>query len=819
MAEKPTYEELEQRVKRLEKEAVKYRKLFEEARDGIVLTDAETGIIIDCNSEIAKLVERKKSELLGQHQRILHPQDTIIDGFSDTFIKHRDGFDGQILDAQVITSNGEIKDVAIKANSLNLGNRKHLQGIFRDITEQKRAEQKIQQNEAGLKTLLCLYDMFDKPLEEIISFVVEECVKQSASELAFLGLITEDQKFMNAHLWSKQAMAQCTIEKKPVQFPIKDAGLWAESIRQRQIITVNDYSAVNPYKKGIPAGHVRLTRFMSVPLVIGNRVVAVIGVANKATPYTNTDGLHLNLLLQGFWEFLKRKQAEKVVRESEDKLRSLFNDALDMIHIVDEDYKIVDANPAELETMAYTRDEYIGKHILEIVHPDYQSVSKAALDSAFEGKEVKGLETAWITKHGKRIDVEINAVPQTAIGKIVSIRTIARNITERKLAEEEKRKLEAQFQKAQKFESIGTLAGGIAHDFNNLLMSFQGNTSLMLMDIDSYHPHYEMLKSIEKQIKSGVNLTSQLLGYASKGMYEVKPTNLNQMVEETSMTFGRTRKQTTIHRNLAEDLFAIEADQGQIEQILLNLFINASDAMPGGGDLYLETKNVAHKDMKSGLYKSKAGNYVKLTVRDTGEGIDKSTMERIFDPFFTTKEMGRGTGLGLASVYGIIKAHGGYIDVESKEKQGTTFEIYLPATTKRVSKAKKASEKLIKQTGTMLLVDDEAAVRKVCISILEKIGYRVLSAKDGQEAIELYRNNKDEIDIVLLDMIMPNMSGGEVYDRLKEINPEVKVLLSSGYSIDGEATEILNRGCDGFIQKPFDIEKLSAKISKVLNNK
>jgi len=332
-------------------------------------------------------------------------------------------------------------------------------------------------------------------------------------------------------------------------------------------------------------------------------------------------------------------------------------------------------------------------------------------------------------------------------------------------------------------------------------------------------PHYEMLKSIEKQTQSGVHLTRQLLGYASKGRYEVRPINLNQIVEETSRTFGRTRKQITIHRNMAEDLFAIEADQGQIEQVLLNIFINASDAMPGGGDLYLETNNVTHKDRKSGLYKSKAGDYVKLTVRDTGKGMDKITTERIFDPFFTTKEMGRGTGLGLASVYGIIKAHGGYIDVQSKVNQGTTFEIYLPSTTKKVGKATEDSEKFIKQSGTALLVDDEAAVREVCMSILKKIGYRVLSAKDGQEAIELYRNNKDEIDIVLLDMIMPDMGGGKVYDRLKEINPEVKVLLSSGYSIDGEATDILNRGCGGFIQKPFNIKKLSAKIKEILNNK
>jgi nitrogen-specific signal transduction histidine kinase/CheY-like chemotaxis protein len=414
---------------------------------------------------------------------------------------------------------------------------------------------------------------------------------------------------------------------------------------------------------------------------------------------------------------------------------------------------------------------------------------------------------------GSKFDVRICAFPLLGINNTVTgFIEIVEDITVKK-------KLEAQFQKAQKFESIGTLAGGIAHDFNNLLMNIQGNTSLMLMDIDSYHPHYERLKSIEKQIQGGANLTRQLLGYASKGRYEVKPTNLNQIVEETSTTFGRTRKQITIHRNMAEDLFAIEADQGQIEQILLNLFINASDALPGGGDLYIETNNVTDKDMKSRLYKSKAGNYVKLTVRDTGKGMDKITMERIFDPFFTTKEMGRGTGLGLASVYGIIKAHGGYIDVESKMNQGTTFEIYLPSTTKKVDRVTKDSEKLIKQSGTVLLVDDEAAVREICISILEKIGYRVLSAKDGEEVLELYRNNKDEIDIVLLDMIMPNMSGGEIYDRLKEINPEIKVLLSSGYSIDGEATEILNRGCDGFIQKPFDIKKLSAKIGEILDNK
>ncbi|MBW1938211.1 MAG: PAS domain S-box protein [Deltaproteobacteria bacterium] len=621
----------------------KYRKLFEEARDGIVLADAETGIIVDCNSEIAKLVERKKSELLGQHQSILHPQLAIVDGFSDSFIKHRNKFDGQILDEHVVTSTGEIKDVAVKSTIIELDNKKYLQGIFRDITEEKKAKEALIKSEKLYRTLVENIDMGVTLIDTNHNIILTN---------------TGQEKMFN---------------KKAKEF-------------------------------------------------IGKKC---------------------------FQEFEKR--------------------------------------------------DGVCPHCPGVI--------------AMNTGQTAEVETAGLKDDGSKFDVRICAFPIFGTNNTVTgFIKIVEDITVKK-------KLEAQFQKAQKFESIGTLAGGIAHDFNNLLMSIQGNTSLMLMDIDSYHPHYERLKSIEKQIKGGVNLTRQLLGCASKGRYEVKPTNLNQIVEETSKTFGRTRKQIAIHRNMTEDLFAIEADRGQIEQVLLNLFINASDSMPGGEDLYLETNNVTNKDMKSRPYKSKAGNYVKLTVRDTGKGMDKITKERIFDPFFTTKEMGRGTGLGLASVYGIIKAHGGYIDVESKMNQGTTFEIYLPSTTKKADRVTKDSEKLIKQSGTVLLVDDEVAVRKVCMSILEKIGYRVLSAKDGEEVLELYRNNKDEIDIVLLDMIMPNMSGSEIYDRLKEINPEVKVLLSSGYSIDGEATEILNRGCDGFIQKPFNIKKLSEKLGAILNHK
>ncbi|MCJ7617612.1 MAG: response regulator [Desulfobacterales bacterium] len=393
------------------------------------------------------------------------------------------------------------------------------------------------------------------------------------------------------------------------------------------------------------------------------------------------------------------------------------------------------------------------------------------------------------------------------------------DVTAQKQAEEKTEKLTAQLKTAQKMEAIGTLAGGIAHNFNNLLMGIQGNTYLMFLDIDSSHPHYKRLKSIEKQIQSGIKLTSQLLCYVSKGKYEVKPISLNQIVNEISDIFGQTRREIVIHKKLAEDLFAIEADQDQIEQVLLNLFVNAADAMPGGGDLFLETINITHKDIKSELYDPKVGTYAMLIVKDTGMGMDKSTVEQIFDPFFTTKEMGRGTGLGLASVYGIIKAHGGYIDVESRMKHGATFTIYLPATKSNILEVAKTSDKFIKGTGTVLVVDDEEIIQVLCKELLENIGYRVFTAKDGKEAIKLYIKNQNKIDIVVLDMIMPNMSGGEVYDRMKEINPDIKVLLSSGYSMVGEVTSILNRGCDGFIQKPFNINVLSAKIREILEKK
>jgi signal transduction histidine kinase/CheY-like chemotaxis protein len=434
------------------------------------------------------------------------------------------------------------------------------------------------------------------------------------------------------------------------------------------------------------------------------------------------------------------------------------------------------------------------------------------------GRSAKGLEWETIRPDGTiRYEETSTSLIKDLDGQPIGFRGIVRDITDRKESEREKKKLETRLQQAVKMEAIGTLAGGIAHNFNNLLMSIIGNASMVLLDLDHSHPHYKNLKNIEKQVKNGSKLTRQLLGYAMEGKYEIKPISLNQVVKETSDTFGEARKDIMIHRELTEKLYGIEADQEQVEQVLLNLYVNAAEAMPGGGDLFLKTMNATDKDMTGKAYEPKPGNYILLIVRDTGVGMDQKTMDRIFDPFFTTKGLAQGTGLGLASAYGIIKGHKGYIDVYSDKERGTTFEIYLPAIEKEVEDEKELSGKFVEGQETVILVDDEEIVLEASEQMLRRLGYDVLMASSGQEALELYDKGCGKIDMVLLDMVMPGMGGGETYDRMKEINPEVKVLLSSGYSIDGEASEILERGCNGFIQKPFDMEQLSRSIRDILD--
>ena len=338
----------------------------------------------------------------------------------------------------------------------------------------------------------------------------------------------------------------------------------------------------------------------------------------------------------------------------------------------------------------------------------------------------------------------------------------------------------------------------------------------MLLDASTNHTHFERLKRIEDLINSASKLTKQLLGFARGGKYDVKPVNINELIKKTSSIFERTKKEISINCVYEDDIWTMEADQNQIEQVLLNLYLNAWQAMPDGGNITLETKNEHIEEYNQNVHFLKPGRYVKISVIDTGIGMDEKTKERIFEPFFTTKEIGKGTGLGLAMVYGIIKNHNGFINVISSKGHGTIFEIYLPSSEKHILKVEDTKQDIKQGSETLLIVDDEKSVLDVTKEILESLGYTVYSAENGEKAIKIYKEKKDEIHLILLDMIMPGISGNETFDRIKEINPSVKVVLSTGYSLNVQAQRIMDKGCDGFLYKPFDIVQLSTKIHEVL---
>ena len=519
-----------------------------------------------------------------------------------------------------------------------------------------------------------------------------------------------------------------------------------------------------------------------------------------------------NILSGMLMDVTERKQAEQAVRESEESYRLLAETAGDMILVTDLNDRIKYVNQAGLRLSGYGEAEIIGMNLSELLPAKRVAEFEERLNRRLAGDQALHFyQTEIITRDGSFMQVEVNSSFIMKHGKPSGILHTARDVTERK-------RLETQLQQAQKMEAIGTLAGGIAHDFNNVLMGIQGHASLILLHADPAHPHIEHLRGVEDLVQKGAELTKQLLGFARGGRYEVKPTDLNRLAARSAEMFGRTKKEIKIHEKYEKEIWPVEVDQGQIEQVLLNLYVNAWQAMPRGGDLYIETTNLVLDKTYSKPYRVRPGNYVKLSVTDTGVGIDRETQQRIFDPFFTTKEMGRGTGLGLASAYGIIKNHGGIINVYSEKDRGTTFNIYLPASKKEVIvEDKKLSDKVLRGNETVLLVDDEDSILDIGAEVLRALGYEVLTARSGDEAIELFLSQDGRIDLVILDMVMPGKSGGEAYDEMKTANPGGKVLLSSGYSLEGQAEEIMGRGCNGFIQKPFNMKELSKKVREILD--
>ncbi len=503
----------------------------------------------------------------------------------------------------------------------------------------------------------------------------------------------------------------------------------------------------------------------------------------------------------------------RALEQTTSLLEATLNAIPDILGIQDDNHKIIRYNDAGYRFLKKKHDEVVGRHCYELLGRS-EECELCATSECYRTKEPSS-----IVRYEQALDawLDVRAYPiLNENNELIRVIEHLRDVTAEKKAEEENRLLQEQLLNAQKMESLGTLAGGIAHDFNNLLMGMQGQLSLMALDLKPFKGLSGQIETIQDYIKRATDLTKQLLGFARGGKYEVKPIDINTLVKDSASLFGRTNKELEIITKTAPGSLVIEADRRQLEQVLLNVFINAWQAMPDGGSLQIQTELFHLKKTDEKLHQIIPGRYAKISLTDSGIGMDEATQKRIFDPFFTTKEKGRGTGLGLASAYGIIKNHNGYIYVTSTLGVGTVFDIYLPISEKDPNAETALTGEIFTGHGRILLVDDEQMILDVGQSMLEKLGYKVTISKGGEKTIEWIKNMGNEIDLVILDMIMPGIDGEEVFDYIQSTCPDLPVLLSSGYTLDGKAEAIMQKGCSGFIQKPFTLSELSRQIRTVL---
>lgn len=519
-------------------------------------------------------------------------------------------------------------------------------------------------------------------------------------------------------------------------------------------------------------------------------------------------------------DITERRKVESALRKSEEQFRTLTENAPIGIYYNDFTGKFLYGNRKAEEIIGYEKDELIEKNFFEANLLKKRDLPKALKVLALNrfGKSTGPEEFTLIRKDGTERTVEIMTEVISVSGKKMVLGMV-HDLTERRIMEAERRKLEEQLYQSQKMESIGRLVGGLAHDFNNILTAIMGYAELLSVHYGEQETYEARAsKAIFQGTQKAAKLTNQLLSYARRGKFNPKLLNINTMIKDTLKVVEKIfEKNIHVVVELDKDISLVEADENQMDQVVTNILINAKDAMPNGGTLTIRTDNVSVSKEDIQQYQGiTSGQYVRIQILDTGTGISPEVQEQMFEPFFTTKERGVGTGLGLSTVYGILKRHNGNIYVSSAEGEGTTMTIFLPASGKKLQAVEKAELKLVKSKGTILVIDDEEAVQNVVKDQLEMLGYEVLQALNGEKGVGLFQEAHREIDAVLLDIIMPGLSSRETLQQLRSINPDVRVLLISGYSDDDRVKNLRDIGAMGFLHKPFKVGELAKSIAEIM---
>jgi PAS domain S-box-containing protein len=695
------------------------------------------------------------------------------------------------------------------------------QQLRREIAERKQAEESLRRSEEEKSILNQIANVFlTSPDEAIYSEVLVIVLQVMKSKFGIFGYKGENGDLITPSL-TRDIWDECQVAGKSIVFPADSWGnsLWGRAIREKTA-----FNSDGPFCT--PEGHLHIDHFLTVPIIYGQKSIGLISVANKEGGYTTEDKDLLERIagkispilqarLQRDIQEQRRKTVEKALKDSEEKYRLLITNADEAIFIV-QDEVVKFPNPKTLEMIGYSAEELAEMPFVDLIHPEDKSMVFEGYLRLLEGeRRYKASPFRIMDKKGKEMWVHFTTAPITWEHRM-GILCFLRDITAEK-------RLEAQFRQAQKMEAVGRLAGGVAHDFNNMLGVIIGYTELALMNVVPSNPLHTPLHEIAEAARRSIDLTRQLLAFARKQTIAPKILNLNDTVSGLlNMLHRLIGEDIKLAWRPGADLWSVKMDSSQIDQVLANLCVNARDAIAGVGEVTIETENMTFDEAYCASYAGFIpGEYVQLTVSDDGCGMDKETQAHLFEPLFSTKPVGKGTGLGLATVYGIVQQNDGFINVYSEPGQGTTFKCYFsryetePAETLQ----ERTSETLPGGKERILVVEDEKAILDLGKRILEKLGYTVLTAKTPGEAIRLVAEHSGDIHLLLTDVVMPEMNGRDLAERLVSLKPGLKCLYMSGYTTNVVAHRgVLEEGVC-FIQKPFSAKGLAAKVREALNQK
>ena len=756
----------------------RYRKLLENFIDGVILT--VEGKITFVNPVMCELTGYSSEELRGrpptellapeERERAREKMSALLAGSGEHPVVYH-----------LLRKQGGLVPVEVGSRLIHYGGKPALMSVVHDITGRDRAEQALRKSVQEAESAVSRFRGLLEAAPEGIVIVNRE------------GRIV---------LVNAQAERIFGYQKAELMGQSIDI-LFPENVRQLHSRHRADYH-LHPSRRSMGE---------KLDLVAIRKDGSEFPIEISLSPLDTEYGTLVTTIIR---DITDRKQAEQELRTSEERYRQLFENANDLVYTHDMEGNLTSFNKAGERITGYTREEALRMNIRELIAPQDLDTAREMMSRIADKTPSVPFELSILSKENRRIILEISPHWIYQKGKPIGIQGIGRDVTERT-------QLEEQLRQVQKMEAIGQLAGGVAHDFNNLLTLIEGYCELSMSHVESGTPLRKYIEAIHQAGERATSLTRQLLAFSRRQILQPRVLDLNSLVTDIEkMLYRLIGEEIELVTTLDINLGRVRVDPGQIDQVIMNLAVNARDAMPAGGKLILETRNVELEEPRTRPPNTvPPGSYVVLTVQDTGHGMDSETQAHMFEPFFTTKEQGKGTGLGLATVYGIVRQSGGSILVSSVPDQGTTFEIFLPKVTASLeteARPQKDNGNRIKGNQTIMVVEDEYSIRKLAREFLEVQGFKVLEASCGHEALEISEKHGGPLHLVMTDVVMPGMSGPELITRLSPSLPEMRVLYISGYAdsrvVDGG---LLNPGAE-FLQKPFSFANLGEKLSDLLYN-